>query len=394
MRRGIALPLAFAVCAWAAARAQEPFQIDADIPGGNIVVQRIEGDRVDVHQDLRDTQGDWFYWHFRVRGAAGRTLTFRFTQGNVFAARGPAVSDDAGQTWRWLGREATDGTSFRYAFPPSAADVRFCLAMPYQQADLARFLDRFRQSGHLIVEPHARTARGREIVRLRAGCLQGKPQHRVLLTARHHSCEMMASYVLEGLLESVLSDETDGAWLRAHGEFLAVPLMDLDGVEDGDQGKNRRPHDPNRDYVGESIYPSVAELRRFVPQWAGGKLRVAIDLHCPYIRGRRDEQIFFVGGPDPRIWAETLRLAGILQETRTGTLPYGTSWNIPHGQEWNNLAEPRSCSRWAATLPGIDLATSLEIPYASAGGEPVTPDSARALGRDLARALRQYLASE
>jgi len=76
--------------------------IDADCPSGNIVVEKIDGDDVYVHQDLRDTKGWWFYWCFRVRGAVGRTLTFHFTNKDVFGARGPAVSLDGGKTWAWL----------------------------------------------------------------------------------------------------------------------------------------------------------------------------------------------------------------------------------------------------------------------------------------------------
>ena len=51
-------------------------QIDADHEGGNVIVERIDGDTVRLRQDLRDTQGWWFYWSFRVRGAAGRKVTF------------------------------------------------------------------------------------------------------------------------------------------------------------------------------------------------------------------------------------------------------------------------------------------------------------------------------
>jgi hypothetical protein len=39
----------------------------------------------------------------------------------------------------------------------------------------------------------------------------------------------------------------------------------------------------------------------------------------------------------------------------------------------------------------VRLATTLEIPYASAGGRPVTIESARLLGHDLARAIRRFL---
>lgn len=40
---------------------------------------------------------------------------------------------------------------------------------------------------------------------MRVGRLDGKAEHRVLLTSRHHCCEMMATYSLEGLLETVLA---------------------------------------------------------------------------------------------------------------------------------------------------------------------------------------------
>ncbi len=53
------------------------FTIDADFPGGNIVVDSIHRDTVFIQQDLRDTEGNWFYWYFRVgRSAAGKTFLF------------------------------------------------------------------------------------------------------------------------------------------------------------------------------------------------------------------------------------------------------------------------------------------------------------------------------
>jgi hypothetical protein len=42
--------------------------------------------------------------------------------------------------------------------------------------------------------------------------------------------------------------------------------------------------------------------------------------------------------------------------------------------------------------PGVGFATSLEIPYATASGTEVNATTARALGRDLAMALKQNLA--
>lgn len=56
-------------------------QLDCNFPGGNIFVDKIEGDTVWLEQDIRDTEGFWFYWYFRIRGASRRALTFKFTGG-------------------------------------------------------------------------------------------------------------------------------------------------------------------------------------------------------------------------------------------------------------------------------------------------------------------------
>ena len=107
--------------------------VDSDFPGGNVVLERIDGDTVFVHQDLRDTTEWWFHWHFRVRGGSSRRLTFRFTHGDVIGTRGPAVSADGGASWRWLGREAVKDVAFTYTFAREDHEVRFAFAPPYMR---------------------------------------------------------------------------------------------------------------------------------------------------------------------------------------------------------------------------------------------------------------------
>jgi hypothetical protein len=370
--------------------------VDADFPGGNILVDRIEGDQVYLHQDPRDTPEWWFYWYFRVRGAAGRTLSFHFTKGNVIGVRGPASSTDGGKTWAWLGAEAVREASFTHRFPPQAEEVRFCLAVPYLEANLQEFLKRHAGNAHLKVETHATTKKGRKVERLRLGKLDGQPKYRVLVTCRHHCCEMMASWTLEGIMAAVLAEGDDGPWFRENVELLVLPLMDKEGVEDGDQGKNRKPHDHNRDYLGESIYPAVAALREFVPKWSQGRLQLALDLHCPWIRGGGDgqgsnEQVVLVGNRSAEMWERQQQFGRVLEKVQTGPLVYSTKHNIPWGKAWNTGTEPKSCSSWAALLPGMRMAVTIEIPYANAGGKPVTAESAQSLGRDVSRAMRRYL---
>jgi hypothetical protein len=85
--QGLTLSMAL-LMACVSRHASGQVQVDANFPGGNIIVDRIQDDSVYVHQDLRDTKGDWFYWYFRVRGTAGRKLTVHFTGSNVLGVRG------------------------------------------------------------------------------------------------------------------------------------------------------------------------------------------------------------------------------------------------------------------------------------------------------------------
>ena len=372
------------------------FTINADYPGGNIIVEKIRGDTVYIRPDLRDTRGWWFYWNFRILGAAGKTLTFQFVDKNPIGVRGPAVSTDGGKTWKWLYQQKRLGAQFLYKFPVGAQEVRFCFAVPYTESNLKQFLKSYDKHPHLSVNKLCQTRKGRSAEKLHVGKLDGEPKYRVLITCRHHACETMAGYVLEGALEVMLSNSDAGRWFQNNVEVLAIPFMDKDGVEDGDQGKNRIPHDHNRDYRDQSIYPSVHALRELVPRWTEGKLQVAIDLHCPYISGPNNGVIYQVGNKDPKLWREQAKFGKILESIQTGPLVYKASHNLPFGKAWNigsYYDRYKSFRLWAQELNGMILPTTFEFPYANASGKEVTVARARAFGRDLANALRKYLES-
>ena len=370
--------------------AADDLKIDADFPGGNIVVDKVEGDTVSLHQDLRDTQGDWFYWQFRVRGAQGRTITFQFTKTNVIGVLGPAMSLDGGESWAWLGKQSVSANSFRYAFPGDAKDVRFCVSIPYFEKDLKKFLARHEKDPNLKVETHCETKKGRTVERLRVGRLDGTAPIRVIFTARHHACEMIASYLLEGILEEALAD----AWYCEKVEIAAVPFMDKDGVEDGDQGKNRIPRDHNRDYSGDSLYASTRAMREFAPKWSDGRLKLAMDIHCPTLRGPNNETTYFVGNENEESWKKIGRLSELLEAGQTAPPVYRAKDNMPFGTSWNkasNFSQGKSFGRWALDLPGSPAGTTIEISYANSNGTTITADKARTFGRDVARAVRKLL---
>lgn len=383
-------------------RAQTPV-IDANYPGGNIVIQKIDGDTVFLQPDLSDIRAGewWFYWNFRVRGAEGREMHFRFTERNPFDFCGPVVSKDKGLSWTRMGKNAVckiedqKAWEFTYTFPKTSDEVRFCFTIPYLQSDWDRFLVDYRGNTNLVVGELCHSRKGRSVEYIRLGKVKGEPKFRVLITARHHACESLASYEIEGIIQSILADTPEGKKWREQIEVMIVPFVDKDGVEDGEQGKMRAPHDHNRDYNEKSIYPEVIALREQVPAWLKGKPFLALDMHCPNIR---EENIYFVGSRDKVAWGIVTKFAQILEATQQGPVHYSIENNMPYNKGWN-IEEVRakdpgtSFIGWAETLPNQRLATTIEFPYSKLNADE-TPITTRQFGQGIASAILQFIKLE
>ena len=396
-------PLLVAAVFAALAVAASAFVVDNGIPQGNAFVAGVKGDTVELHNEIRDTVGWWFWWAFRVRGAEGRTLKFRFRpdpltgRHEFVSTRGAAVSSDLGATWRYTdGETHRDSKGFAYAFGEDEREVWFAMCLPHGLREWRALVARHAaDAAHFRTGVFCASRKGREVPCARLGRLDGKARFRLITTARHHAAENVASYVQEGVIDAILADTEAGRWFRENVEALAVPFMDLDGVVDGDQGKNRFPHDPARDYDNWT-YPTTAALRDFIRKDWHGKFDVVIDFHCPHYNNPLMHQMFTRIG---RNTARQRRFAQLVYENRRGMLYHprnDVAWNTP----WSNdsfFGAGRPLQIWAADEFDARLVTLYEIPFASTAEsvkgpfEPVTAAAARAFGGGVAEALMKYL---
>lgn len=364
---------------------------DTNISAGNAIITAIEGDRIHLRPDNRDSTRDWFYWHIRVRGCAGRRITLVFDRPCTMTVRGAAVSRDHGKTWAWVPEYTPYALELSYDCG-NADDLRFCLAMPYTLKNLEEWLSHHLDSPFLHRHKLCETRRGRSVPWFEVGCPGNRGLAQVLLTARHHCCEMMANYVLEGVMDACLGHDTCGRDMR----LLTVPLVDLDGVEAGDQGKARYPHDHNRDYGTHPLYPETAAVMDLVRSQTDTRLRAALDLHCPFVVGNDcNQHIYIVGSENAENWRRQQAFARMLEKHRQEPLPYNAQDTLPFGEKWNteaNYEAGTTCARWVFQERGESvMAATLEIPYATAKGVPVTPANARAFGHGLYNALREWV---
>ena len=276
--------------------------LSCNYPGGNVKIVKIQPGCAEIAPDLRDNRLDWFYWNFDAVATQPGTVHFCFPKGqSKISAQGPAVSTDGGKTWQWLGkakthfRNKTDNRDhFEWTFTKAGEKVRFAQGIPYQKERFEAFYEQYKAVPHMKRSVLTKTRKGVDSPML----IVGSGPKNILVTARHHACEAIASYVLEGFVTEALSESPAGKEFRKKYTLYVVPFIDLDGVEAGDQGKNRAPHDHNRDYaLGDAtIYPEIKALQALDKE---KKFFITLDMHAPSIRNDIHEAIYFAGFKTP-----------------------------------------------------------------------------------------------
>lgn len=366
-------------------------QIDADFECGNIEVRDIAGDRADLA--IRpDSNGKWYQWfYFRVRGGAGRELTFRIVNAGQSAYpegwpgyRACVREDQA----RWVRTETgyADGV-LEIRHRPVGDQAWFAFFAPYDLARHWAFLQQTAAHDGVALDVLGRSVDGREISRLTLG--HGPRQ--VWLIGRQHSGETMASWWMEGALARLLdtADSLAKSLLEA-ATFHVVPLVNIDGAARGNLRGNAAGIDLNRQWHGPDPdrAPEVAAVLKAMD--ATG-VDLMLDVHG-------DETIphVFIDGCDADPAATPAQKAGVetfKQALLKASPAFQTSVGYPvtyGGEQAPGMANRAIARRFG----GIGL--TLEMPFNDSleAPDPVhgwSPDVSAQMGRDCLEAIAAVL---
>lgn len=355
--------------------------------GANIIVVEQNENTVFMKVDLRDSTSAWFYWNFAVEGAEGKQITFDFLDDEVIGRFGPAKSTDF-ESWEYLQDDCSFGaTSFTYKFKPNENKVFFCFSLPYQYSHFERFYNDIKDSSIVNCYTLGKTDKGKSDVPL---VVIGKEDAKkdIVFSCRNHSCESVASYVLQGVMLYIINNYSKFTGYKFH----IVPFVDLDGVEGGDQGKGRYPHDHNRDYIDTPIYQTVNAWMAYVKKL---KVQVGIDFHCPWKWGGQNDHVALIKGlielnEDIEKFADILKKVNIEDKTEN-KITYEGKYDVLPGQDWlPKIPNPTASNFYGKS--GAKIAFTIEIPYF--GLEVMhTQKNTIAFGSNIAKSIELFLGS-
>lgn len=347
-------------------------EISLDFCGANAKILDVSDTEVQFQPDLRDTEGDWFYWAFAVKGAAGKTIKFSMKPKEYIGYFGAAVSTDL-INWRWSNTAESDFTGFTYTFGANENFVYFAHDMLYHPSRFYHFAELHRMPIRITCNDN----KGTPIPYLTVG----NGNYNIVLTARHHCCESTGDYIMEGMICEFINDPIPDF------RVTAIPFIDADGTVNGDQGKNRRPHDHYLDYGMEPLYNGVRAIKELLDI---GDVKYIFDLHSPWHQTGRNDKLFFVRNPTEK--GDSFIQMGRLfeEENNPGSMIYNTENDISLGVDWYTSESSGSCVVHSGNRKSVELALVLETTYFGEPGNVVSQEKLIESGRSLMRAIRKY----
>lgn len=374
--------------------------IQTDFEGASLAswVQRDPG-RFDI-RIRTDTNSDFARWYsFRVQGAQGKALTFHISNaGQVSAADAwsinqPVVSIDGGATWDRIQQTSYEGGVFTFRRTLRSDHEWIALNPVYNFSRWQALAEAI--GDHPMVDSLAvltNTVQGRPVhlVKITDSTVPDEEKGGVWAIARQHPAEVAGSWMAEGLINWLLSDDPQAAELLREAVFYIVPFMNPDGVALGNYrvnsvGKNLNREWTNRDY---STAPSVAAVADAIERYVASSrsFDFFVDFHA-YSSLRKN--FFFYSGrnraPEGQV-QEMEALMDLFQSINGDFTRAGSS---------TSNDDTRLARGWVFESFGVHAVTFeasyQDVTYGPMALQYMTPGRWQALGGGLGKSLAELL---
>lgn len=175
--------------------------------------------------------------------------------------------------------------SFTYSFTIPTEKVYFAYAIPYQYTHLNRLLAEILPSPIIKQDVLCRSLGGVEVPLLVVTdcAVPVEEKASVVVTARVHPGETMGSWMMEGLLRLLVSEDEVAKGLRKRLIFYIVPMLNPDGVLLGNYRTGLSGNDLNRQFQSPSslLHPTIHSLKSLLTRLKRShRLLAFLDLHA------------------------------------------------------------------------------------------------------------------
>ena len=379
--------------------ASEPLQVSVDFPSGSGEVLAIDQEKraIAIRPTPHVDRGWACWWYVKIDGIeAGQVI--KLTVGDApWATPDRVAFSTDNETWSQTEPGTRQGRTITYRHKVDAGSCWFAWGPPFTPADAQQLVDSAaKESPHAESFQLCRTRAGRAVpalhVREDNPDLPDGQRHGIWIQARQHAWESGSSWVAQGFVRWLTSDDDRAVLLRRSADIYIVPIMDVDNVFVGAGGKNQKPHDHNRDWSDQPHWNAVREAQRRISALnAEDRFDLFIDLHNP---GAGSKAPFFYIAPR-KLLAEAGKqnLDRFLASARldmTGPLAFKGHTQESgenYDRKWRRISKNWVTFNTSDHVVSVTLETAWNTPHS-------TPEGYQRVGSDLGRAIERYFRTE
>ena len=192
--------------------------------------------------------------------------------------------------------------TFTYTFTFNYEDdvVYFAYSQPYTYSELNNHLDEIssRKLSYISRNTLCRTIAGNKCEYLtisnRVPVEVDRKKQGVVITARIHPGESNASWMMKGVLDFLISDDSRADELRNKYIFKVIPMLNPDGVINGNYRCSLAGCDLNRrwKYPSELLHPTIYHTKKLIMRLSRDR---PLALYCDLHGHSRRKNVFFYG---------------------------------------------------------------------------------------------------
>jgi len=368
--------------------------VTADFPNGSCRVEEIDQKaRIIKFQPTTHKDRGWVcWWYLKVTGVPkGETVTLDLGSNTSFATPGRAMFSTDNKTWKHTAPGKKVNGRMIYQHVVDSDTIWFAWGPPFTLEDANQLLKKCAERNkHATIFELAKSADGRSVpaIKIEEPGVKDSERLGIWIQARQHAWESGGSWVGKGLIDWLLSDDDAATALRKKSTIIFVPIMDVDNVERGAGGKNQVPHDHNRDWIEQPVFPAVlAAQKKITEMHQAGRMDFFIDLHNP----APDDGMpfFFVSPPEmltPRGRQNTDNFVTAVRKEMVGpmklspnTRPSGPAYD----KNWKAISK-----NWVSELTkNHAVSVTLETTWNSINS---TAEGYQKVGEQLGRGMERY----
>jgi hypothetical protein len=285
--------------------------------------------------------------------------------------------------------------------------VRF---YPYTFTDLKSYLDGIKSSRYIDINVPGYSQEGNPIYLLKITdpTIPNSGKKRIFIHARTHAAEIPSSFLIEGMINYLISGTPEATELLSEFEFYIFPMQNVDGVIAGNYRSTPKSENLEMMWYYDSLNPlnltsdappevTVIEQTAVKLMSDGGPaISIALNLHAS--NSEPDIRPFFYphfgtesqgySSVEASLWGKQLSFITHV------TAHYGESMIEPIPEEGGGSFAGKTYpeSWWWVNYKDKVMAMTLEMTYGRAGYSPrwINPDDLRDFGSSLVKGIRDY----